>query len=233
MHSASPFMPLIVGNGRMAKHFRRYLTLKRIPHLAWNRKRHSLADLDKKLAQASRVLLLIKDSAIGDFRDRHLKNFKKPVIAFSGALAVRGVESFHPLMTFGPKLYPLSFYEKIHFAAPSKAAFRRAFPALRNPVFKLKAADKAFYHALCVMSGNFPHILWAECLDAFQKLGVPAEALGIYLQKNLDNFRAAPGKSLTGPLARNDKPTMRKNIAALPARLKPLYKAFVRFYLSR
>lgn len=222
---------LIVGSGRAAMHLKHYFGLKGIPFINWNRKQHQLPELKKAFAGVSVALLLLKDSAIEEFRNEHLKEFKGAVVHFSGSLAVDGIESFHPLMTFGPSLYDLDFYEKIHFAVSSKEKFHKLFPQLKNPVFELKADNKAFYHALCVMSGNFPQILWRDCLQAFHALGVPNEAVFLYLHKNLENFEANPGQSLTGPLARGDVGTIKKNINALPEGLRSLYQAFVRFYL--
>jgi 2-dehydropantoate 2-reductase len=83
------------------------------------------------------------------------------------------------------------------------------------------------------MSGNFPQILWRECLSGFENLGVPHEAFTLYLQKNIENFTANPKQSLTGPLARNDVQTIEKNLAALPPSLKKLYQAFVDFYCGK
>lgn len=226
-------LPLIVGAGRVARHLARYFDLKDVSFLAWNRKEHSTEDLKALLDKASSVLLLIKDASIAAFRDRHLASFNGVVAHFSGALDVEGIDSFHPLMTFGPSLYELSFYEKIFFAVSSEEAFRTGFPTLPNPTFALNAPDKAFYHALCVMSGNFPQILWQECLSSFDKLGVPQEAVALYLQKNLENFLAAPAQSLTGPLARGDDTTIKKNLDALPSGSRALYQAFVDFYKTR
>jgi len=231
MTQAPHFPYLIVGSGRAASHFKHYLALKGIPYADWNRRENTEDDLKECLARVSNVLLLIKDSAIQEFRDLHLKDFKGSVIHFSGSLNVEGMECYHPLMTFGPSLYDLPFYERIHFAAASEQKFHERFPGLPNPVFELNAKDKAFYHALCVMSGNFPQILWRECLSAFDGLNVPTEAVALYLQKNLENFMANPQQSLTGPLARKDWQTIQKNIDALPERLRPLYTAFVDFYV--
>ncbi|MFA5041335.1 MAG: DUF2520 domain-containing protein [Bdellovibrionales bacterium] len=229
--SQSSHTYLIVGAGRAATHVKHYLALKGIPYLDWNRREYTESELQECLTRVSTVLLLIKDSAIRDFRDMHLKDFNGVVIHFSGSLDVEGIESYHPLMTFGPSLYDLDFYEKIYFAVSSEQKFRERFPKLTNPVFELKAKDKAFYHALCVMSGNFPQILWRECLTAFDTLDVPTKAVSLYLHKNLENFLANPSQSLTGPLARKDWQTIQKNIDALPARLQPLYAAFVDFYV--
>ena len=230
MNQTSSFSYLIIGSGRVATHFKHYFALKGIPILDWNRKEHTEVDLYDCLTRVSNVLLLISDSAIQEFREKHLSEFKGSVIHFSGSLDVQGIESFHPLMTFGPTLYDLGFYEKIYFAASSREKFRACFPDLSNPVFELKTQDKALYHALCVMSGNFPQILWRECLAGLTELGTPPDALILYLQKNLENFTSNPTQSLTGPLARNDLQTIQKNLDALPAPLQALYSAFVTFY---
>jgi predicted short-subunit dehydrogenase-like oxidoreductase (DUF2520 family) len=227
------FPYLIVGSGRAATHFKNYLALKGIPYCDWNRKEHKEAEFQKCLARASTVLLLIKDSAIEEFRDQNLAQFKGAVVHFSGSLSVEGIESFHPLMTFGPELYDLGFYEKIFFACSFGKRFRELFPKLVNPVFEIKKEDRAFYHALCVMSGNFPQILRHDCLSEFNKLGVPSGAVALYWQKNFENFMANPDQSLTGPLVRGDEKTIQRNIEALPQRLKALYVAFVEFYKSR
>ncbi|MDD3371447.1 MAG: DUF2520 domain-containing protein [Alphaproteobacteria bacterium] len=221
---------LVIGAGRAASHLMHYFDLKGIDYINWNRKEHSFQALDECLTQVSDVLLLIRDSAIKEFRDAHLKDFKGVVAHFSGSLNVDGIASFHPLMTFGPEFYDLPFYEKIHFAAASKETFRGLFPQLPNPVFEMKASDKPLYHALCVMSGNFPQILWQSCLARFDELGVPKDAVALYLQKNLENFMEHPGQSLTGPLARNDQITIETNLKALPVRLRSLYEAFVTFF---
>lgn len=233
MNQEQSRFPLIVGAGRVATHLKGYLGMKGVPFLTWNRREHAMDDLAALLDKAGSVLLLIKDNAIAPFRDRHLASFDGLVAHFSGALNVTGIESFHPLMTFGPSPYPLSFYEKIFFAVSSEEKFRACFPDLPNPAFALRDQDKAFYHALCVMSGNFPQILWQACLPSFNALGVPQEAVALYLQKNLENFLADPARSLTGPLARGDAETIEKNLAALPSELGALYRAFADFYAAR
>jgi hypothetical protein len=222
---------LVVGSGRVATHFLHYFKLKGMPCANWNRKQHSESELRRRLAETSIVLLLIGDSAIEEFRDANLCEFKGPVVHFSGSLNVAGIESFHPLMTFGPVLYSDEFYERIFFAGASEKRFRALFPHLPNPVFELKNENKALYHALCVMSGNFPQILWQACLSAFNDLQVPNEAVSLYLQRNLENFLTNPAQSLTGPLARKDRGTIERNLNALPENLRPLYQAFVDYYL--
>ncbi len=221
---------LIIGSGRVATHFKHYFAMKGVPVLDWNRKEHTEADLRKRLERVSSVLMLIKDSALKEFRDAYLRDFEGEVAHFSGCLQIEDTEVFHPLMTFGPHLYTLPFYEKIHFAVSSKAKFREILPELSNPVFEINLLNKPLYHALCVMMGNFPQILWNRCLEEMKRLGVPQEAALLYLRKNLENFEANPSTSLTGPLARGDQYTIKKNIDALPLAMRDLYSAFVRFY---
>ncbi len=227
---APSFPNLIIGSGRVATHFMHYFALKGVPVIDWNRREHSEEDLQRRLERVSSVLMLIRDSALKEFRETHLRDFQGPVIHFSGCLEIPQTEVFHPLMTFGPALYDMGFYEKIYFAVSSKEKFRQLFPELPNPVFEIDPKNKPLYHALCVMMGNFPQILWNRCLAETGKIGVPAEAAFLYLHKNLENFAANPATSLTGPLARGDRATIHKNLEALPAPLKDLYNAFVRFF---
>ncbi|MCL2474267.1 MAG: DUF2520 domain-containing protein, partial [Alphaproteobacteria bacterium] len=93
--------------------------------------------------------------------------------------------------------------------------------------------NKPLYHALCVMSGNFPNILWNSCLNVFKSLNIPQEAAFLYLQKTLENFCKDPKNSLTGPLVRNDKDTIDKNLTALSPNMRDVYKAFVKFYFNQ
>ncbi len=91
---------------------------------------------------------------------------------------------------------------------------------------------KALYHALCVMAGNFPQILWHSLSGRFSdRLGIPPDILEPYLRQSLDNFLADPGRALTGPLARGDRNTVRRNLSALSGdALQDLYRAFVELH---
>lgn len=67
-------------------------------------------------AGCDRALLLIKDGAIENFLNQHPFLRESKTIHFSGALFVEGIENIHPLVSFGPDLFPAVFYQSIPFA---------------------------------------------------------------------------------------------------------------------
>ena len=232
----------IVGGGRLARHFSQYFHLLEIPHTCWTRDRcpsfntFELADAEQRLRQTVRtadcVLLLVSDNAIGAVLKQYPFLHEKKLIHCSGALSFPGIAGAHPLMTFADSLYELDTYQSVPFMFEAGHAFDELFPNLSNPHFVINVEDKARYHALCVMAGNFSHVLWKAVSDRFeQQLGLPVETLHPYLKKITNNFIAAPATALTGPLARNDQQTIKHNLQALNGDpLQDLYHAFMRFY---
>ena len=80
------------------------------------------------------------------------------------------------------------------------------------------------------MAGNFPTLLWAKTIADFEnRLGLPREILGPYLRQTLNNTLGSGSTALTGPLARGDRETARRNLAALDdERFADIYRAFAR-----
>ena len=76
---------LLIGNGRVARHFQHYFTLLQIPFAAWHRQ-EPLAKLHSQLEQATHILLLISDQAIDEFSITHLQGSNALRIHFSGSL---------------------------------------------------------------------------------------------------------------------------------------------------
>jgi predicted short-subunit dehydrogenase-like oxidoreductase (DUF2520 family) len=142
------------------------------------------------------------------------------------------VAGAHPLMTFADQLYDLETYQSMPFMVEPGHDFGEMFPTLSNPHFAINVEDKAHYHALCVMAGNFSQVMWKGISDRFeQQLNLPAESLHPYLKQVAGNFVQAPASALTGPLVRNDQQTIERNIQSLDGDpLQDLYRAFVRFY---
>lgn len=219
---------LVIGHGRVARHFLHYFSLLDIPAAHWHRgmPAHVLPD-------APRTLLLISDRAIEQFCAEHLQGSKTVKIHFSGALVTDKAFGAHPLMTFGPQLYTLDKYRKIPFVVDAGAPrFEELLPGLPNPHVSLDAALKAKYHALCVLSGNFTTILWQKMFSALKTdLGLPPEIARMYLQQTAENLLADPGNALTGPLARGDSETVRRNLEALEGDpFHKVYQSFVEAY---
>jgi len=234
----------IVGGGRLARHFSEYFHLLEISHSCWARDGSSsfnsidLPDAEQRLRKtidnADSVLLLVSDGAIAPLLKQYPFLHEKQLIHCSGTLSFPGVTGAHPLMTFADELYDLDTYRSVPFMCEAGHCFSDIFPGLPNPNLSISIKDKARYHALCVMAGNFPQILWKGVSGRFeQQFNLPASSLHPYLKQVADNFMQAPEVALTGPLVRDDQATVARNIDALDEDpLQDLYLAFVRFYQS-
>jgi len=224
---------LIVGNGRVARHFFYYLQNSSIPVIQWSRS--STESLSERLEKSApdTLLILIQDSAIAPWIDSHPEVQSKTLIHFSGCLSIPQTIGMHPLMTFGPSLYDLPFYEKIPFVCESgKLKFSDIFPTLNNPSHSINPDEKPFYHALCVLSGNFSTILWQKLFREFEsRLKIPSSIAQPYLEQMTRNLLAQPNLALTGPLQRRDQVTIEKNLSALEGdAFQDIYQAFREIY---
>jgi 2-dehydropantoate 2-reductase len=217
---------IVIGNGRLAKHLIHWCKLLDYP--VTNIKRSD----ELNLTGIEYVWLAISDSSLISFYEEklrpQLKNQK--VIHFSGSVHHPDMISAHPLMTFSHELYDLGTYHQIQFALTGADCLFEALPPLKNNYFKISAEHKELYHALCVMAGNLPQILWSKTQPLFADLKIPPQALQPYLQKSLENFFTQGPKALTGPIVRGDVTTIEKNLSALEKvnpQLQTIYKGFL------
>lgn len=225
---------LIIGGGRLARHFAHYLSLLEIPFERWSRS-ESLKELIVKIARAERVLLLISDSAIESFAKDVPALEKKICIHCSGSMVIDGIPSCHPLMTFGDELYDLKLYKSIAFICESESkAFNELLPGLANPHAAIPRADKPLYHALCVLSGNFTSLLWSKFFGEFgSRWGLPSDLIYPYLRQVANNLTHQGANALTGPFVRHDWQTIERNIRALEDDpYREVYEAFARVYFG-
>jgi predicted short-subunit dehydrogenase-like oxidoreductase (DUF2520 family) len=157
---------------------------------------------------------------------------KRPAIHFSGAVAVPGMRGYHPLYSFGREDVSFEVFRRILIARETGAPpLRSLLPRIVNPEIEIAAGDRALYHALAVVSGNFTAHVWNEATKAYagRFTGVPADALALYFSSLVDRFRDNPTGSYTGPVARRDAGTVGLNLKALesdPA-LHSFYRAFL------
>jgi len=230
---------LIIGDGKLAKHFSFYFKKLNLQIATWSRKKNSAKNLLRKVDSATHVLLAINDSNIDSFYrkldSKKIAGFKNKIfIHFSGALSFKNIFAAHPLMTFGSRLYSLKEYKKIHFVIEDVNSknfnLSSILPGLKNSYSLLSSDKKTYYHAQCVIGGNFPHILWKNSLLRLTQMKVPKEVVYSYFQRNLDNFILDSDNSLTGPLARKDVKTIKEHLKSFnSAQEKKLYRAFVDF----
>lgn len=219
----------IVGKGRLAGHLIHYFRLKNMHVVQWYRGQTRTPE--QALSTANIILVLIKDDEIESFikQNKWLKN--KIVIHCSGSLVTKLAQGFHPHFNFTQLLYKEETYEKIPFVIEKgKHNFRELFPELNNLSYEIAKKDRPLYHALCVLSGNFPTILWQACNTTYmKKLKLPDSFFVPYIQNCVEQFAEDPENALTGPLARGDKVTIQKNIKALKGSpLQDIYKVFVK-----
>lgn len=223
---------LIIGNGRVARHMACYFDFLGISCTLWHREMD--ADKLRRFAEAAtHILILIRDDAIADFAQFHLADTRAVKIHFSGAAVVDGVYGAHPLTTFGPDLYGAEKYKSIPFIIEEDApAFADLLPGLANTHARIKKNDKAKYHALCAMAGNFSCLLWQKLMRDFESdFGLPPETAHVYLRQQTENLLADPAAALTGPLVRGDRVTVQKHLSALKGDpFHDVYQSFIAAY---
>ncbi len=222
---------LIVGNGKLSKHFQQYFSLKNISYKVWTRS--SKESFQSTGQSAKSVLVLIKDDEIQNFLDTNHKKLSndKTWIHCSGMLSTNLAASAHPLMTFTDELYSLKKYESITFITEKgRKSFNVLFPGLKNPNYEIESSEKTLYHAFCVLSGNFTTMIWQFFFDYLKSKNIPESAAYLYLNTITDNLKnnSAP---LTGPIQRNDKNTIQKHLESLNDHpVKNIYISFLEAY---
>lgn len=222
---------LIVGNGKLSKHFQHYFSLKNISYLNWTRKsKESFESISK---HAKRILVLIKDDEIQKFISTNQDKITKDKIWIlcSGMLSTPLADSAHPLMTFTNELYDLVTYEKIPFITEKgRKNFKELFPDLANPYYEIESDKKILYHAYCVLSGNFTTIMWQFFFDFLEKNNIPKTAAYPYLRATTENLINSINP-LTGPIQRNDKNVISEHLKSLNnLPLKNVYKSILTAY---
>lgn len=230
---------LLIGDGRLAGHLSYYLGSKRLRLTRWSRRRDSRKALPGLVERADRVLLAIRDDALADFVRVNRPDDGSLWVHFSGSAVVDGAWSAHPLCTFSGPAYEQKVYERIPFLVESEGPpLAELIPGLENPSAAIPRSAKPLYHALCVAAGNFTQLLWRELFRGFEdRLGLPAELAVPYLRQTACSLERSLEDGLerdvlTGPIARRDEGTIRRNLEALgEARMDELaqvYEAFLR-----
>ncbi len=229
-----PKIVLLIGSGRLAKHLQYWNSLLPTPNtiLTWCRNEEPQI-LQHYLKQTNLVWLAISDSALTSFFEQYLQIYSGSVVHFSGALFDSRMKSAHPLMTFPFELFSPEIYSKIFFALTGASTLEEVLPNFSNPAFQLSEKEKPLYHALCVVAGNFPQLLWNQVEEKRRDLKIPEAAFNLYLQQSLNNFLKLKAKALTGPIVRQDFKTISLNTAALAhTKLQSIYTAFVKEFSS-
>jgi hypothetical protein len=226
----NPLVYGIVGNGRLARHLLHWFALKGIATQHWYR-RGAMADQppSQVLNAATTIILAINDDAIEPFIQENPGLEKFQLIHCSGSLVTPLAFGAHLLQTFGEALWPLASYEAIPLildeAGPPTA---QLFPSFENPVARIKAEDKAKYHALCVLACSGTQLLWQKIQLNFDELGLDPVLAKPLLQESAQAVLINPNLTLTGPFVRDDRQTIERNLEALGEDdFAEVYRAFL------
>lgn len=195
---------------------------------------------------ASVIFVTVPDAQVPDVSA--LKHFdaRHALVHTSGALdldalaeaSARGVRVgvFHPLQAF-PKAASAERFRSVHVgieASDPRLELRLQDIArqLGAQPFSLRGVHRASYHAAAVFASNYVVALHAAAERAWVRAGLPGSAARAALTPLTQGAIAAIAQhelpdALTGPLARGDRSTLERHLAALaPERdLLELYRA--------
>jgi 2-dehydropantoate 2-reductase len=226
---------VLIGDGRLARHLRRYFQQLNLSHAIWSRRMEAQAccpALRVLVQPGTRALLAISDRAVEPFIRSHPELRKAVRVHFSGRLASSLAIGAHPMFSFAGTFYDRELYERIPFVidqgSPPLASL---IPGLPNPCFFIEPEHRERYHALCVLAGNFTTLLWRKLFfELDTELGMPRQQALPYLVSIMRGL-AGTGAPLSGPLSRGDQTTLRHNLAALKGDpFEQVYGAFVSAY---
>lgn len=225
---------LIIGDGHVAYHFSYYFHFMHLHFSQWSRSKNSSKELEALSRESTHILLLISDSAIENFiKENSCVLNAKYLIHFSGRLVLENCYGVHPLMTFSNKRYKLSTYLRIPFILEEGGpGLSELLPGLKNESYAIPKEMKGYYHAICVLSGNFTTILWQKFFKELkEKFNLKKKIAYPYLEQTVENLIVKADEALTGPLARGDQETIEANLEALKDDpYKKVYEAFVEIF---
>ncbi len=247
--AGAPAHHLLVGNGKLSRHFAKYFADLNLSFESWRAPRDLTADFFRTF-RATHVWILVSDRAIEsvaarlregltEFGTGVLPDGAEPLFLHaSGATVVPGVVGAHPLMTFGEVLYDFETYRRVPFVVENRfdgTSVAGTLGGLPNLAVFLDPEKRALYHSLVSVAGNFPALLWADVFERFEReLGLSRNLLAPFLFRTLANVLASGDDALTGPLVRGDLPTIKNHREALAGTpLSPIYGAFEEFFKSR
>jgi predicted short-subunit dehydrogenase-like oxidoreductase (DUF2520 family) len=188
--------------------------------------------LDAVIGPADLMLIAVRDDAITAVAAELQVTGVTAAVHVSGAVPVAALEplaadgaqlgSFHPLQTLptaeaGAAAIP-GAWVAVTAAEPLRQRLFALAASLGATPFLLADADKPLYHAAAAAAANFPlvSLMMAEAL--FTAAGVPFAAARPLVDAVIANaFDIGPAESLTGPVARGDVDTVRRQVAAVAA----------------
>jgi len=226
---------IIFGTGRVGHNMKDYF--KSLDHnvisISHGRWQDNKDDVLSTFQNADIIALAVPDDKIATlYETLRPKLNGATVIHFSGAQSYDSILGYHPLYSFPAKSVAIKTLASIAFAREKNTPpFAKIIPGIKNPEIAISKEDRALYHALAVLSGNFSAHLWNKSASLFEDhfKSPAAPIFKLYFQSLIDRFEESPRDSLTGPLARKDRLSVANNLQALNnhPELTLLYRAFL------
>jgi len=197
--------------------------------------------------RASIVLITTPDDAVRALAASLPFRSEQAVVHCSGALDLSALEHaraaqaavgcLHPIQTFPERFGGVERFAGISIGIEAsdpalEAWLREACAALAASALELRGVDRARYHAGSVLASNYVIALHEAAARAFELAGLPRqaarEALAPLTLGAAHAIAELPlERALTGPLARGDIATVKRQLAALRVEpeLHALYRA--------
>jgi predicted short-subunit dehydrogenase-like oxidoreductase (DUF2520 family) len=193
----------------------------------------------KELLEADLCLLAVPDQVLGVVaaQTAPLLRADAGLVHCAGALSLEALGSggargsFHPLVAISDPHSPLAGASVAVSASSPRleAQLRRVAGALQMKALRVREEQRALYHACAVLGSSGLVALLAGAAEGLQRVGLSSsEALGALVPlassalNGLD--RVGLPRAFTGPVVRADAATLRQNLLALPAELRPVYR---------
>ena len=195
---------------------------------------HACQQPQEVAAISDMVFITTPDDAIASVAEQIHWRREQYVLHCSGALSLDVLEpaqrdgavtgSLHPLQSFAGidqavKNLPCSTFA-LEGREPLLSLLKQIVSLLGGRAIVLKAGDKALYHAAAVFTSNYTVTLLRMAAKLWESFGISqAEAVPALLpllRGTVDNIESTGLPAcLTGPVARGDLDTIRKNLEAI------------------
>lgn len=134
------------------------------------------------------------------------------------------VASIHPIRSFAEPAAALENFAGCYCGTEGEAAaldvLIPAFRAIGAHTVAIDPAFKSIYHSAAVFASNYLVTVLDVAMNAYERAGIPRDVSSKMLEPlvrgTMDNvFRSGPTAALTGPIARGDMETVRRQYEAV------------------
>ncbi len=155
------------------------------------------------------------------------------VAHMSGSLGLEALQphrrraAIHPLVSLpDSQIGALRLADGAWFAVAGDDLAARMVDDLGGHAFVVDDEQRALYHAAACIASNHLVALLGQVERVAEMAGVPLAAYLDLVRDTVENVAAlGPARALTGPVARGDRDTIARHIAALDPAERPAYEA--------